>query len=627
MARFLSPSPNMVRLTRLFGALSCALGAALLALAAPAGATGVESVRTVSNVAQIEWDEGGEHLRLSSNRIDIAVDTGSNASFSLTAYHFASGSGTATLSAPAPICASAAGPVPVALAAAWRGESLAPAIVAPATQVRAGEPLFFLLDYADGNIDPTRVDTVTGIILSKSGDRETLTITETGPDTGKFAGYIQTVPGSSPPGDCRLGVVPGDKILVESLKTGNQTPFITVELGVLFDPDGIVFDSSDGSPISGARVTLVDEATSAPARVFGDNGDAVYPSTVVSGDKVRDSSGAAYDNGVGAYRFPQVQAGRYRMVIEAPPGYHAPSARSPAELASLIGPDGAPYQIGTASYGAAFAVTGPGGVSVAIPLDKIGKPIELVKTADRGEAAPGDSVVYSVIVRNPDPRVVTSAITLTDHFPAAMRLRTGTIRVNNRPAAARIAPDGRSFDVDVPPVAAGQAAEVSYGMDVLGTAPDGETVNRVEGHDDKGTGSNVADAAVRIRRDAIADRVTIEGRVTDGGCDGGGRGIAGVRIIIEDGSYAVTDPEGRYHFEGVTSGTHVVQLDDTTLPVDRAAVDCRPDTRSGGRAFSRFVDGRGGDLKRVDFHAAPAPPRAPRGDAARARPAPASDAA
>ncbi|MEA3002945.1 MAG: hypothetical protein QOH81_1733 [Sphingomonadales bacterium] len=625
--------PNMVRLTRSFGALSRALGAALLALAtlAPAGAAGVESVRTVSNIAQIEWDEGGERLRLSSNRVDIVVDTGSNSSFSLTAYHFGGGPGTEALSAPAPICAGAAGPVPVALATAWRNEALAPAIVTPATQVRAGEPLFFLLDYAAGNLDPTRVDTVTGVILAKSGDRETLTVTETGPDTGKFAGYIQTVPGNSPPGDCHLGVVPGDKILVESLKTGNQTPIATVELGVLFDPDGIVFDSIDGSPINGAKVTLVDQSTGAPAEVFGDNGDAQFPSTVVSGAKVSDSSGAGYDNGAGGYRFPRVRAGRYRMVVEAPAGYHAPSERSPAELALLVGPDGAPYQIDTASYGAAFAVTGPAGVWVAIPLDKIGKPIDLSKKADKGEAAPGDTIVYSVVVRNPDPRVVTSAITLTDRFPAEMRLRAGTLRVDSRPATARFAPDGRSFDVDVPPVGPGRSASVSYGMEVLGSAKDGEAVNRIQGHDDKGATSNTADATVRIRRDAIADRVTIEGRVSDG-CTAGARGLAGVRIMIEDGSYAVTDGEGRYHFEGVTSGTHVVQMDDTSLPIDRAAVDCAPDTRSGGRAFSRFVDGRGGDLKRIDFHAAPAPARAPRAapgeaGAARARPAPASDAA
>lgn len=629
MARSSFLLPDMTRLTRLFGALPCALGAALLALAAPApaGAAGVESVRTVSNVAQIEWDEGGQHLRLASNRVDILLDQAATSTFSLTAYHFAQGPGSATLAAAAPLCAGAAGSAPIALASGWQGESLAPASVVATNQVRAGEPLFVLLDFPGGNLDPNRVDTVTGSILSKSGDRETLTISETGPDTGKFAGYIQTVPFSSPPGDCRLGVVPGDKILVESVTTGNQTPFVSVELGVLFDPEGIVFDSMDGSPINGAHVILIDESTGAQAQVYGDDGSARFPASLVSGGAVQDSAGTYYNGGAGAYRYPLVRPGRYHIVVQAPPGYHGPSLRSPTDLASFTGADGQKYQIGDGSYGRSFSVTGPGAVRLAIPLDKIGAPILVTKVADRAEAAPGDTINYAIGVRNPDPRVVTSKIILTDHFPAAMRLRRGTLRVNNRPADVRLAADGRSFDIDVPPVAPGETSLVTYGMEVLGVAAEAETVNRVEATDDSGTTSNTADAVVRIRRDAIADRVTIEGRVSDG-CGASGHGIAGVRIMLEDGSYAVTDGDGRYHFEGVVSGTHVVQMDDTTLPADRAAVDCRPDTRSGGRAFSRFVDGRGGDLKRVDFHAAPAPPRAPRdAAAAQARPVPASDAA
>ena len=74
-------------------------------------------------------------------------------------------------------------------------------------------------------------------------------------------------------------------------------------------------------------------------------------------------------------------------------------------------------------------------------------------------------------------------------------------------------------------------------------------------------------------------------------------------------------------------GTHVVQLDDATLPADRAAVDCSRNVRSGGRAFSRFVTGQGGALMRVDFHAAEVAPRAERRPPHRRRgPPPAGDA-
>ena len=84
--------------------------------------------------------------------------------------------------------------------------------------------------------------------------------------------------------------------------------------------------------------------------------------------------------------------------------------------------------------------------------------------------------------------------------------------------------------------------------------------------------------------------MTIIGRVTDGGCAAGPKpraGVAGVRIMLEDGSYAVTDRDGRYHFEGVMPGTHVVQLDDMTLPADRAVGRLRAATAAPPAAPSR----------------------------------------
>jgi hypothetical protein len=95
--------------------------------------------------------------------------------------------------------------------------------------------------------------------------------------------------------------------------------------------------------------------------------------------------------------------------------------------------------------------------------------------------------------------------------------------------------------------------------------------------------------------------------------------------MLEDGSYAVTDRDGRYHFEGVMPGTHVVQLDDMTLRADRGAADCARNSRSTGRAFSRFVDGRGGALKRVDFKLVAVPARSVAAAAAKPRPAVATD--
>jgi uncharacterized repeat protein (TIGR01451 family) len=634
MYRHPLPVSGMEKSTRPFGALGRALGAALCALAcvfAYARADAQGALRTISNIAEIEWDEGAFHLRQSSNRVDIAVDAPPSApTYAATAYRFDSGSGSVALPLARSACRGNAGAVPAPLNAAWQSEPLSPARATPVEQVRAGEPLLIQLDYPAANLDSGAIDSITVIALAKSGDRETLSVAETGPNTGKFAGYIQTAaaPRSYVQGDCRLDVQTGDRILLESPRPGAQPPLVFVELAVLADPAGIVFDSQDGKPVDGARITLIDDATGLPAQVLGEAGNASYPSTVVSGQPIQDASGTASLPASGGYRFPVVRPGRYRLVIEAPQGYVAPSARSAAELAALRQPDGKPFEIAAGSFGAPFLLTGPDPVQIAIPLDRLGAPIQLEQKATRTEAAPGETVGYAITLRNANT-LPTAAIALTDRASPALRMRPETVRLNGRAVAARATVDGIGFDLDLPPLAAGGSALVTYGMQVQGDAGSGEIVNRASVRDSRGavTGSSTADAVLRIRRDAIADRVTIEGRLTDGGCGPAERGIAGVRIMIEDGSYAVTDGDGRYHFEGLTSGTHIVQMDESTLPADRAAIDCNPDTRSGGRAFSRFVDGRGGDLKRVDFHAAPSESRTSRAAIAHPRAAALSDAA
>src|SRR3546814_12758993 len=106
--------------------------------------------------------------------------------------------------------------------------------------------------------------------------------------------------------------------------------------------------------------------------------------------------------------------------------------------------------------------------------------------------------------------------------------------------------------------------------------------------------------------------MTIIGRITVGGCrvdPGKADGIRGVRVMLQDGSYTVTDEDGSYHFEGVRPGLHVVQIDPSTLPLDREAFDCASSTQRAGSAVPRFVEGRGGALSRADLRAAATPPR------------------
>jgi uncharacterized repeat protein (TIGR01451 family) len=619
----------MGRTTLFPGAILLALLTALwLAVAAPALAAGVLSHRTISNVATIEWDAPGGRASLQSNRVDLSVGP-SSVPLSLTVYRFASNSATMSVPVSAPQCG--AGGARASLAAAWGGQKLDPASLLAVSEILPGEPFLFMVQDPERNHDPARIESIDVVVRARSGDSESLTVFETGADSGRFAGFIQTdqVPPAPIAGNCRLSVEPGDLLTVESLSADHRTTAATATLNVLVDPFGYVFDSFDGRVLDGARVTLVDDSTGQPAQVYGDDGDSAYPSSVVSGGSVTDSGGTVYTFPPGLYRFPLIRPGTYRLRVEPPPGYSAPSVRSPADMAGLRTPGGRPFTIVDGSYGRRFTLAGPEPVRISVPLDGPRQPIRLVKQASRATAAPGEAVAFTISVGNGDARLSTGNARVTDLLPPALRLRPESLRVDGQRATAEIAADGSSFTISLPAVAPGGARTISYVAEVKPGAAAGDAVNRAEAVGEGGLGSNVADAIVRIRRDSIAGRMTVLGRVTDGGCGADpakAAGVPGVRVMLEDGSYAVTDRDGRYHFEGVAPGTHVVQLDDMTLPADRAVADCASSTRSAGRALSRFVDGRGGALKRVDFKLAEAAPRAARTAAARPRPAPMSNA-
>jgi uncharacterized repeat protein (TIGR01451 family) len=621
----------MGRTLPLPGAILLALLTALwLAVAAPALAAGAPGQRTISNVATVEWDSAGGKASQQSNRVDIDVRPASTP-LSLAVYRFAAGSTGLPMPVRAPVCG-ADGPS-VRLAAAWNGQRLDPAEVVAASEILPGEPFLFLVEDQGRNRDPGLIETIDVVVRAASGDSESLTVFETAPDSGRFAGFVQTIqiPPSPTGDDCRLSVEAGDRLTVESFGEDRRTAAASATLEVLADPFGFVFDSADGKVLSGARVTLIDDSTGQPAKVFGDDGDSDYPSSVVTGSTVTDSGGTVYALSPGLFRFPLIRPGVYRLRVEPPQGYTAPSLRMPADMAGLRTPKGRPFTIVDASYGGTFTIAGPEPVRVSIPVDGPRAPIQLVKQASRADAAPGEAIVFTIDVRNSDARLPAANVRVTDTLPPALRLRPRTLRVDDETASTEIAADGSSFTITLPRLAPGAGRRISYAVEVKPAAAEGDAVNRAEAVADGGLAGNVSDAVVRIRRDSIAGRMTIVGRVTDGGCGADpakAAGVAGVRVMLEDGSYAVTDRDGRYHFEGVQPGTHVVQLDDMTLPSDRAAADCARNSRSAGRAFSRFVEGRGGALKRVDFKLVQVEPRSgPAAAAARPRPAVATDPA
>ncbi len=565
------------------------------------------NAQTISNTATIEWQVGTTTLIKASNKIDLAVERPA-ATLSLSTYHFSGGPGATLLPVANTLCRGATGDVPVALEGAFANTPLSPAAVEQTSRVRAGDPLIVGITSATDNVRPEAIDTMTVTLTTESGDSETLTLQETGANTSLFVGIVKTasVPPTPVSGDCQLSLRPGDTLNLASIRAKDGSAIANSSIEILIDPFGIVFDSGDGTPVPGVRVTLIDDATGLPAIVFGDDAVSRFPSTVLTGSTVTDASGASYSFPPGDYRFPFVRPGRYRVLVEPPSPYTAPSLSTPAELAGLLRPDGLPYTLIAGSYGQPFLVLDPAPVRVDIPIDKPGAPLQLRKTASAAVAVPGDAIQYRIMITNGDAARATGAITVSDRLPDTMRLKPNSVRYNSILIPYLVSNDGLDLTIVVPPLAARASGTLTYLLEVRPDAKAGQTMNRAQARDSRGTVSAVADAVVRIARDTLTDRLTIIGRITDGGCaidPDKANGIGGVRVMLEDGSYAVTDPDGRYHFEGVLPGTHVVQMDPSTLGQSLVPADCALNARSGGNPISRFVEGQSGALIRVDFRA------------------------
>ena len=584
-----------------FRLLAAVLLAVLLPFVVPGGTA---RAQTIDNVAEARWTFDGAPFETKSNLYSIKVET-NNASIAL--FRPAGNTGI-QLDFSASLClATNATETAVARANATstNGKS---ANVQPTSLVSAGTALYIQVTATQANLDPNGIDQVNLSIASSTGDRENITVYETGVNTGVFIGSIEThpTPPSFVPGDCRLGVT--DKGTVEidvSLDVGSAI-IISRAVDVIAPSFNTVFDSETGEAVSGARVTLLDAETGAPAQVFAGDGITPWPSTVTSGEPIFDTAGVVYSMEKGQFWFPRVAAGRYRLRVEPPTPYTMPSVATPEQLTLLKGANGQAFIIADGSFGHDVSPNVDDSRLVDIPLDRPGVGVKLTKTASRPEAQPGDLILYSIVVTNDDPSRPKRAVKVTDTPSRWLRFRKDSVQIDGQPTgeAAEIDPDGSRIVFNLQDIPAGGSRRITYAMSIRADAPPGPVENRATAEDSLGRQTGTG-ATIEVERETIAGRMTIIGRVSAGTCDvkGNRQGIPGIRVMLEDGSFAVTDRDGRYHFDGVVPGTHVVQVSRMTLPEGGEFIDCNRDTRGAGSAISRFAIGGGGSLITADFYA------------------------
>jgi uncharacterized repeat protein (TIGR01451 family) len=482
-----------------------------------------------------------------------------------------------------------------------------PVPLASATIFHQGEPIFIRLTDLDQNLDRTRAETVYVTITNDAtGDLEVVRLTETGPDTGVFTGYIQSTGDASPTlYSGTLPITAGSHVKASYTDIADSGDISTSSAAV--DPFGIVFNSATGTPVDGAKITLIDVATGNPVTVLGDDGVSAFPATVTTGSSVTDSAGRHYDFPPGGFRFPFVDPGKYQFKIEPPAGFTGPSTVPDATLQAL--PGGPFALVNPGSRLEPFTINPGPAMHIDIPLDPASASIWLQKTAGKDTVAVGDFLPYELDVQNTDKIGAANRIVITDSMPLGFRFRQGSTRINGVVAPDPvISADGRTLTFKAGDLAPLATVSVRYVLEVAAGAKIGIATNLATAKISDGVTSNLAKASVQVRSDFLSSRSVLMGEVINGGCGApdakGVKGMEGVRIFLENGTFVDTDKRGMFHFEGITPGAHVVQLDLDSLPKDYQVVPCEENTRFSGSAYSQFVDVQGGSLWRADFHVA-----------------------
>lgn len=481
----------------------------------------------------------------------------------------------------------------------------------PIASYARNEPIFVRVVSYDANLNPAVADQILITLSTNGGDSEVLQLTETGLSTGVFVGSVQSVfaaIGTAPtPNDGKITISSHNEILTQIYNHLNCTSGanIATSSSGLIDPYGIVFDSKTGAPVNGATISKIDILTGLPATVYCNDAVTVLPQPVISGQPtICDATMAA-----GGYHFPLVHVGNYRLVVTPPPGHSFPSSVLAANLPATIGaPPVASAILGNpglnpgGSYGGVFSVWGTS-LRIDIPVDADSTSLTIQKAAGKAVVGIGEFIPYTLTLSNSGNMPVTGAL-IADHPPPGFRYQKGSLRLNGAVMPDPLtALDARTLTFTLN-IAAASSATLRYVLEVTPGARTGMAENTAAATG--GFSSNTAHASVLVREDLFRNKTILIGRVIDGSCDdkvdNDAKGLAGARVVLQDGSYVLTDKEGRWHIDNLRAGTQVVQLDLDSLPKDYEVAGCEKNSRFAGRLYSQFVNLRGGTLWRADFH-------------------------
>lgn len=401
-----------------------------------------------------------------------------------------------------------------------------------------------------------------------------------------------------------------------------------VEQSLPLDPAGVVYDALSRQPVAGAVVT-----------VSGPGG--FNPAIHLVGGIASVTTGAD-----GRYQFllvPGAPNGTYTLGITTyPAGYvQAPSSLIPVCTNTLtvnttaVGPNPALVQplntapaVGIASHNPAACPASTTGFPVNntqywfslsitaaaapfsanllnnhIPLDPSAANVLVVaKSGSTSTVELGDSLQYTVQVFNRSSGVLNN-VRVVDGLPAGFRYIAGTSTLAGTKVADPAGGVGPALTYSIGNLAANSSVLLTYRVRVAVGSQQGTGINRAQAFSGS-MASNVAQWKVRVTGGVFTTEACVLGKVFVD-CNGNHLqdpeelGVPGVRLYMQDGTYLISDSEGKYSMCNLPPRTHVLTVDKTTLP--RGSRLTTSSNRNAGDAGSLFLDLKFGELHRADF--------------------------
>ncbi|WP_145478595.1 SdrD B-like domain-containing protein [Stenotrophomonas rhizophila] len=401
------------------------------------------------------------------------------------------------------------------------------------------------------------------------------------------------------------------------------------------DPSGVVYDATTRDPVPGSIVTL------APVGMCS----GYDPRTAVlnaagGGYRIDGSTIAMTVGSEGFYQFafgPAAPARcEFQLTVTPPGGYTFVSSMIPPQ-ASALSPSGgaganhvvqANTQAPTGPVGTAtqyYLTLFAGSATAAIvhnhlPLDTaVATGLAITKTGDRQTAEIGDTVQYTITVRQTAGSAL-AALNVIDRLPRGFTYIDGTARADGRAVADPAGKPGPLLGFALGPITVGGQIVLTYRVRVGVGAQQGDGINRAQAHGCSISGgcidpvavtplpgsltSNRAEYRVRVTGGVFTEQACVLGKVfmdcnNNHLQDREELGIPGVRLYFSDGTWVISDSEGKYSFCGLPPQSHTLKVDGSTLPVGARLTTSS--NRNLGDADSLLLDLKNGELHRADF--------------------------